>query len=206
MPAMDAIAEVIPPKGDEDMSAFYAVGLRATRDDEKHAVVVDVDADLTSQAATFALRRVTLQQYSDGSALVCEVDFTDDGKGQQHWSKSESFADAYARKCVVLMFKGAVIGVAPIEDARPLAPPAPVAPPPAGASAAPPGPASGSGDFGASATWLRENRTRHAGKWVALKGGELVAADVSRRAVQSRIADRSDLRDLLVVRIDGQRR
>ena len=68
------------------------------------------------------------------------------------------------------------------------------------------GPASGSGDFGASATWLRENRTRHAGKWVALKGGELVAADVSRRAVQSRIADRSDLRDLLVVRIDGQRR
>ena len=44
---MDA-AEVLPPKGDEEMMTFNAVGLRETRNHENRTIVVDVDAELAT--------------------------------------------------------------------------------------------------------------------------------------------------------------
>ena len=43
-------------------------------------------------------------------------------------------------------------------------------------------PASGRGDFGVSASWLRENKEKYANSWVALRGDLLIDNDRSRLA------------------------
>jgi hypothetical protein len=110
-------AETFTPTdlGGEDMAAtFNAVGLRAVRDPENRNVVVHVDVELTTGAAAIGLHRVPSEKYSDGSALVCELTVT--GAGSKSHSRPEPFPNAYGREYVVLMYEGAVIGVAPIRN------------------------------------------------------------------------------------------
>ena len=105
-----------PTDGDgEDMAAtFNAVGLRAARDPRNRTIVVDVDVDLTTSAASIGLEKVPVKTYSDGSAFVCELTIADGGNTTSR-STNKPFPEAYARKYVVLMYQGAVISVAPIQ-------------------------------------------------------------------------------------------
>ncbi len=118
---MDAIAEVLRSKGDEEMARFNSVGLRATRNHQDRTVVVDVDAELPTSAEKIVLERPSSRPaesyYSDGSSLVCELTIIPAGAGDRFHSDSKPFPHAYGRKYVVLIDKDAnIIGVAPIQD------------------------------------------------------------------------------------------
>ena len=120
MPAMNAVAEVLRSKGDEEMARFNSVGLRATRNHQDRTVVVDVDAELPTSAEKIVLERPSSRpavSYSDGSSLVCELTIIPAGAGDRFHSDSKPFPHAYGRKYVVLIDKEAnIIGVAPIQD------------------------------------------------------------------------------------------
>jgi hypothetical protein len=118
---MHAVAEVLPPKGDQEMATFKSVGLRATRNKQDRTVVVDVDAELSTGADKIVLERASSQQYSDesysdGSSLVCELATIIPTAGEKFHSNSKPFLHAYGRKYVVLIYKNTIIGVAPIQD------------------------------------------------------------------------------------------
>jgi hypothetical protein len=117
---MDAVSEVLPSKGEEEMARFNSVGLRATRNHQDRTVVVDVDAELPTSAEKIVLERPSSRpavSYSDGSSLVCELTIIPAGAGDRFHSDSKPFPHAYGRKFVVLIDKDAnIIGVAPIQD------------------------------------------------------------------------------------------
>lgn len=64
-------------------------------------------------------------------------------------------------------------------------------------------PSSGRGDFAESASWIVENRAAYSGWWVALRGGVLVDSDRSRRVLQERLTGHPAIREILVVRVEG---
>jgi hypothetical protein len=54
--------------------------------------------------------------------------------------------------------------------------------------------------------WVEAHRAEYAEQWVALKDGELIDSAPSRGALQEAIEGRDDLRDLLVVFVEEQKK
>jgi hypothetical protein len=57
-------------------------------------------------------------------------------------------------------------------------------------------------DFAADNAWLREHREAFLSRWVALRDGELLDADVNLRALVDRLTERGAIEGAFVVQVD----
>ena len=145
----DAVAEVPPSKGDNNMPAFtrLKVWARYERTTGKTFVKVEAWGDAGHGGITLAEVEPHPGCYQDTHVLCVEIKFDPYQGGAVPWSSREKSFDGSADFVVVLYdeaSKHRVLTVKPIDKVdkvEPLEPVEPAAPPPAGASAAPVAPA-----------------------------------------------------------------
>jgi hypothetical protein len=58
------------------------------------------------------------------------------------------------------------------------------------------------GNFAADHAWLRQHREAFLDRWVALRDGELLDADITLRALVERLTERDQIEGAFVVRVD----
>jgi hypothetical protein len=58
------------------------------------------------------------------------------------------------------------------------------------------------GDLGADHAWLRDNREAFRDRWVALRDGKLLDADIALRALVARLKERGQIEGAFVVQVD----
>lgn len=116
MPAMDAVAEVLPQKGDEEMAKFSGANLDAWRSRTSHALQVDISVAATACAKIEVKECVYPSEVEADDVLVLKLENDGSKTPLRPWLKSHPKADAIAYKHVVLLDGAIILAVASVQD------------------------------------------------------------------------------------------
>lgn len=111
---MQAVAEVVPPKGDVEMTHITTV--KATPLYERGQVTLSVDVTGEYERNGIDLVEVlpSLEGYSvEGTILVVDIQFTQGDKKLRRWAATKAFK--HSADYVVLTCRGIVLAVRPVE-------------------------------------------------------------------------------------------